>query len=108
MADQKKVILKKTGVKKDIIKIQFFESLNKRLQHTYLAASIGKCFKNNFYKIILDMTNINEPSYPFIATIIEATAKARTKSGDVKIINISDEAKHVLLSFNIYTYLTKG
>lgn len=106
MSDIKKIVLKKTGQNRDIIKIEFLESLPKQLQHTYLAAAFSKCFRNNYSKIILDMTNIEEPSNLFIATIIEATAKVRLKKGDVKLINMSDNSKQIVLSFNSYTYLS--
>ena len=52
------------------------------------------------------MTNIDEPSSKFIATVIEATAKVRTKDGDVKLINISDQARQIVSSFNSYAYLS--
>jgi len=106
MTEQHKIILCKVGKNKDIIKIQFLESLNKRIQHNYLAAAFSKCFKNHFYKIILDMTNLEDISYPFIATLIEATSKVRSKDGDVKIINLSDMAKQSISTFNSYTYLS--
>ena len=103
---EKKIILKKIGKNKDIIKIQFIESIHENVLHTYLAAAISKCFKNNFYKILLDMTNIDEPTNKFIATLIEATAKVRTKKGDIKLINITNQAKQIILSFNAYSYLS--
>ncbi|MDW7680203.1 MAG: hypothetical protein SCK70_06540, partial [bacterium] len=52
-----------------------------------------------------DLTHIDEPSYPFIATIIEASAKVRTRDGDIKIINASDTANQLIASFNSYSYL---
>lgn len=52
------------------------------------------------------MTHIEDPSPDFIATVIEATAKVRSKDGDVKIINASDRAVQALAGFNAYAYLT--
>ena len=52
------------------------------------------------------MTNIDDLDSDFIATIIEATAKVRTKDGDIKIINISEQAEHLLSDFNAYAYLS--
>jgi len=106
MAEQHKIVLRRVGGKNDIIKIQFTEAVPPDLAHTYLAAAFSKCFKNKFYKIILDMKQMNEPSYRFIATIIEATAKVRSRDGDVKLINVSDMANSTINSFNAYTYLT--
>ncbi len=105
MTENQKIILQKIGERKNIVKIRFLEVLNNRVLHLYLAAALNKCFKNKYYKIILDMTNIDEPSHQFIGTLIEATAKVRTKNGDVKIINASDQAKQILSSFNSYSYL---
>ena len=52
------------------------------------------------------MKGISEPNYHFIATIIEATAKVRSRNGDIKLINVSEAANHTINSFNAYTYLT--
>ena len=106
MAENKKITLKKIGKNKDIIKIHFFESVHQNELHTYLAAAISKCFSNDFHKIILDMTNIDDPTIKFIATLIEATAKVRSKNGDIKLINISPLAKQMILSFNAFSYLS--
>ena len=106
MAENKKIVLKKIGKNKDIIKIQFYKSIHQNELHTYFATAISKCFTNDFFKIILDMTNIDEPTSKFIATLVEATAKVRTKKGDVKLINISNQAKQMILSFNAYSYLS--
>lgn len=106
MTEPKKIVLKKIGKNKDIIKMQFYQSMHQNELHAYFAAAMSKCFNNEFYKIILDMTNIDEPTTKFIATLIEATAKVRTKNGDIKIINLTHQAKQVLLSFNAYAYLS--
>ena len=52
------------------------------------------------------MTNIDNPPSDFVATLIEATAKVRTKDGDVKIINASEQAEQALSAFNAYAYLS--
>jgi len=106
MTEYQKIVLKKIGKNKDILKIKFLESLHKRIQHKYLAAAISKCFQNKIYKIIIDMNNIDEPSYKFVATLMEATAKVRTQNGDIKLINTSQQAKQVISSFNCYAYLS--
>ena len=106
MSENRKIILEKLGKNKDIIKIKFMEPLSGKLLTTYLTAAFNKCFKNSFYKIILDMTNIDNPPPDFVATLIEATAKLRKKDGDVKIINISEGAEQALAAFNAYAYLT--
>ncbi len=106
MIDTKKIILEKLGKNRDIIKIKFLEPLTSKLLTNYLTAALNKCFRNNFYKIILDMTHIDNPSPDFVATLIEATAKVRTKDGDVKIINISEQAEQLLAAFNAYAYLS--
>lgn len=106
MGKGQKIILEKIGSDGSIIKIRFTESINEKLAPAYLTAAFNKCFKNNFYKLILDMTNIEYPSKDFISTVIEATAKVRTKEGDVKIINLSDEANQLMAIFNAYAYLS--
>ncbi|NOZ61212.1 MAG: hypothetical protein GXO74_05985 [Calditrichaeota bacterium] len=106
MAEQHKIVLRRVGEKSDIIKIQFTATVPTDIADSYLAAAFGKCFKNKFYKIILDMKHIDEPNYRFIATVIEATTKVRSRNGDVKLINVSDAANHTINSFNAYTYLT--
>lgn len=106
MSASKKIILEKSGKNRDIIKIKFLEPLSSKLLTAYLIAAFNKCFKNNFYKIILDMTNINNPAPDFVATLIEATAKVRSKDGDVKIINMSEQAEQALATFNAYAYLS--
>lgn len=106
MSTEKKIILEKLGKNRDIIKIKFLESLNRKLVTTYLTAAFNKCFKNNFYKIILDMTHVDDPEPDFVATLIEATVKVRTKDGDVKIINVSEHAEQMLAAFNAYAYLS--
>jgi len=106
LLEKQKIVLKKIGKNKDIIKIQFIESIHHKILHSYLTAAISKCFKNDFYKILLDMTNVDEPTVKFVATLIEATAKVRTKNGDIKLINISSQAKQMILSFNAYAYLS--
>lgn len=106
MAENQKVILEKTGKDRNIIKIRFAEPMNPKNSATYLTAAFNQCFKHSFYKIILDMTNVDEPGHHFIATLIEATAKVRTKNGDVKIINMSPSAEQALAGFNAYAYLS--
>lgn len=106
MSENKKIILKKLGKNRDIIKIKFMEPLSSKLLTTYLTAAFNKCFKNKFYKIILDMSNIDNPESDFVATLIEATAKVRSKDGDVKIINASEQAEQALAAFNAYAYLS--
>ena len=106
LTENQKIYLIRIGKNKDIIKIQFYRSLPQHDLHTYFTAAISKCFSNKFYKIIVDMTNVDEPTTKFIATLIEATAKVRTKKGDVKIINLTHQAKQILLSFNAYSYLS--
>ena len=106
MTENKKIILFKLGKNKDIIKIKFLEQVSSKLLAPYLTAAINKCFKNNYYKIILDMTNIDNPTPDFVATLIEATAKVRTRDGDVKIINASEQAEQALAAFNAYAYLS--
>ena len=106
MTENKKIMLKKIGKNKDIIKIQFDHSLPSQELPTYFTAAISKCLNTGFFKIILDMTQVDEPTTKFIATLIEATAKVRTKKGDIKIINLSHQAKQILLSFNAYSYLS--
>ncbi len=106
MSETKKIVLKKIGKNKDIIKIQFIESVHQNLLHTFLTAAISKCFRHKFYKILLDMKNIDEPTNQFVATLIEATAKVRSKKGDIKLFNMTKEAKQIVLSFNAYTYLS--
>lgn len=106
MAEQHKIILHRVGKDRDIVKIQFLEGLAEDLAHTYLAAAFGKCFKNNFFKIILNMKNIDDPNARFIATIIEATVKARSQKGDIKLINLSESASRRINGFNAYAYLT--
>lgn len=106
MSKHKKIILEKSGKNLDIIKIKFMGHLSSKLLTTYLTAAFNKCFKNNFYKIILDMTNIDNLASDFVATLIEATVKVRTKDGDIKIINASEKAEQVLAAFNAYAYLS--
>jgi hypothetical protein len=106
MSQNKKIILEKLGKNRDIIKIKFMEPLSSKLLTTYLTAAFNRCFKNCYYKIILDMTNIDDPTPDFVATLIEATAKVRTKDGDVKIINASEQAEQALAAFNAYAYLS--
>lgn len=106
MSENKKIILEKLGKNKDIIKIKFLASLDSKQLTSFLTAAFNKCFHNCYYKIILDMTHIDHPTPEFIATLIEATAKVRTKEGDVKIINMSEQAQQALAAFNAYAYLT--
>ena len=106
LTESKKIVLKKIGKNRDIIKIQFYKSIHQTELHTYFAAAISKCFSHDYFKIILDMTNIDEPTNKFVATLVEATAKVRSKQGDVKLINISHQAKQMILSFNAYSYLS--
>ncbi len=106
MSENKKIILEKLGKNNDIIKIKFMEPISSKLLTAYLTAAFNKCFKNCYYKIILDMTNIENPPPDFVATLIEATTKVRTKDGDVKIINASEQADQALAAFNAYVYLS--
>jgi len=106
MAESRKITLEKLGKNRDIVKIKFANNVIPKLATAYLTAAFNKCFQNNFYKIILDMTHIDLPSHNFIATLIEATAKVRTKDGDVKIINVSEQAEQALATFNAYAYLS--
>ncbi|HEX9974242.1 MAG TPA: hypothetical protein VGD14_19390, partial [bacterium] len=92
MLENKKILLEKSGKNRDVIKIKFLEPLSSKLLTTYLTAAFNKCFNNCYYKIILDLTNIDNLEPDFVATLIEATAKVRTKDGDVKIINASEQA----------------
>jgi len=106
MGKGQKIVLEKVGREGNIIKIRFIEPVSAKLAPAYLTAAFNKCFKNKFYKLILDMTHIDDPSQNFISTIIEATAKVRSKEGDVKIINLSSEADLMMSGFNAYAYLS--
>lgn len=106
MAENRKVLLEKVGKDRNIIKIRFPEPLNSKLSANCLIAAFNQCFKHSFYKIILDMTNVDEPGHDFVATLIEATAKVRTRNGDVKIINMSPSAEQTMAGFNAYAYLS--
>jgi len=108
MSDTQKIILERLGKNRDIIKIKFLPPINNKLLTLYLTAAFNKCFKNCYYKIILDMASVDDPTPDFIATVIEATAKVRSKDGDVKIINLSDRAEQALAAFNAYAYLSIG
>lgn len=89
-----------------IIKIVFNKTLAPKKSAAYLIAAIGKCFKHGYYKIIVDMQKIEEPSNYFIAALIESTSKVRRKSGDIKVINLNEGAKQVMAAFNAYYYLS--
>ena len=104
--ENKLVLLEKMGSRGDIIKIKFTQEVPSSRSAAYLAAAVDKCFKNKFYRLIVDMDNIHSPSNDFIATIIEATAKVRRQQGDVKIINLSNEAKQTMAGFNAYSFLS--
>lgn len=106
IAEDKKVVLEKVGQNQTIIKIRFTGPMSQKLSTLYLTAALTKCFKNKFYKIILDLAHIDNPSPDFIATLIEATAKVRIKDGDIKIINMSEASKQGLAAFNAYAYLS--
>jgi hypothetical protein len=106
MTESRKLILRKVGKNRDIIKIKFTEAVSPKLATGYLTAAFNQCFQHSFFKIILDMTYIDDPSPTLIATLIEATAKVRSKHGDVKIINVSDSAEQAIADFNAYAYLS--
>lgn len=107
MSDEKKlVLLEKVGQDGKIIKIKFNKEVTPNYSTAYIAAAFEKCFKNDFNQIIIDMEHIPFLSNNFIATLIEATAKVRRKNGDVKIINLTEEAKQTMSAFNAYSFLS--
>lgn len=107
MAEVNKVIFDRAGKNKSIIKIKFADNISSKQLSIYLTAAISKCFKSKYYKIIIDLANIDDLPIEFTATLIEATAKIRTKKdGDIKIINLTDLAKQSMASFNAIAYLS--
>ena len=100
------ILLEKVGTNGNIIKIRFNQEISPRRSVAYIAAAFDKCFKNNYFNIILDLGNVPEVSNKFIATIIEATVKVRRKAGDIKIINIPENVKNIVAGFNAYLYLS--
>lgn len=89
-----------------IIKIVFNKTITPTKSTAYLIAAIRKCFKHGYYKIIVDMQKIDAPSNHFIAALVESTSKVRRKNGDIKVINLNEEAKQVMAAFNAYYYLS--
>ncbi len=107
MSNRKKVIvLERIGQNKDIVKIRFTEEVKSQKSIVYIVAAINKCFQSGYSRLIIDMGRIDMPHNTFIATLIEATSKVRRKAGDIKIINLSEQAKNVMSGFNALSYLT--
>ncbi len=103
---EKTVILDCVSNDEKIIRIKFTRSLLQTKSVAYLTAAIKKCFEHGFYRIIIDMETIESPTNQFIATLIEATSKARRKKGDIKLINLKEEARQCMAAFNAYYYLS--
>lgn len=106
MSNKKVIVMERIGQNKDIVKIRFTEEVKSQKSIVYIVAAINKCFQGGYSRLIIDMGHVNMPHNTFIATLIEATSKVRRKEGDIKIINLSDEAKNVISGFNALSYLT--
>lgn len=104
--DKKIIILERIGQQKDIVKIRFTEEVKSQTSIVYIVAAINKCFQSGYSRLIIDMGQIDLPHNTFIATLIEATSKVRRKAGDIKIINMSEEARNIISGFNALSYLT--
>lgn len=104
--DVKTVSLECLSNDEKIIKIVFNKSLTPTKSTAYLIAAVRKCVKHGFYKIIIDLERIQSPSNHFVAALIESTSRVRREDGDIKVINISDDARQVMAAFNAYFYLS--
>lgn len=100
------VIIKKIGINGDIIKISIQEGVEVSNAMPKLTQLIDNCYKNNLFKILLDMQRIKFPSATFIALLIEKTIQARRVGGDLKLINISPSATNNLVTFSPLSYLS--
>lgn len=63
------------------------------------------CFKDGYFKIIVDLKDLPYPSSSLIAILIEATTRARRYDGDVMIANANRTAKNNLATFSALSYL---
>lgn len=104
--DKKIIVMERVGNQKDIIKIRFTGEKQVQNNVAYIVTAINKCFQGGYSRLIIDMKHIDEQNNNFIATLIEATSKVRRKSGDIKIINLSEHAKQIMAGFNAFGYLT--
>lgn len=100
------VTLKRIGKKNDIVKISIDEGVDIANAVPQLSQLIDNCYKNNVFKIILDMQRIKFPSSSFIALLIEKTVQARRVNGELKLINLAPSAINNLVTFSTLNYLS--
>ncbi|MBN1153476.1 hypothetical protein JXB12_01000 [candidate division KSB1 bacterium] len=108
MSKEKTVVLECISNKKKIIKIRFTRELSSYQSTAYLITAIKKCMSYGFYKIIIDMENIDSTVNNMTATLIEVTSKVRRKDGDIKLINLSEQLHDDIAGFNALTFLLHG
>ena len=71
------------------------------LQDTFTA-----CFQNKDTYFVVDLEDLVDFPPSLLALLIEATAKARSFGGDVKIVNLSQETKNRIDAFSVGNYLS--
>jgi len=105
MGEKKTVILECLSNRKKVIKIRFTRKLSSYQSNAYLITAVKKCLNYGFYKIIIDMENIDSKTSNLTATLIEVTSKIRRKEGDIKLINLSENLHDDIAGFNALTFL---
>jgi len=104
--DKKIVVLERIGQNKNIVKIRFTRNVNFQQSLKYMIAALSKCFELGYCRIVIDMGQIEATNNDLTATLIEATSKVRKKDGDIKLINLTEQAKQIMAGFSAYSYLS--
>ncbi len=89
-----------------IVRITILDNVDNQTLLDSLQNTFDKCFSKGDAKIILDLKHMDYPTTSLIASIIEATSRARRLNGDVKLVNVSHTAKRNLTTFTPISYLS--
>ena len=98
-----KILIQRIG---QVVKISLRKGFDCSSDLKQLQEVIEGCLQRGGPRLILDMKGIDFPSGSFIASLIEATSRARKEGGDLRLINLSTTAKNNLMSFNPLSYLS--
>jgi anti-anti-sigma factor len=52
--------------------------------------------KSKNHKVILDMTSVDHIHYLVVKRLVENAINLRSQNGDLKLVNINDDAKHII------------
>ena len=92
----------------DVYMVKLADGIDPNLIIPELYRYFQNIYQNDPRSVIFDLANILFPNGSFIAMLIAATAEARRRKSDLRLINLSETARNHFSIFTPLTYLNFG